>query len=281
MTTEGISIVSKQLHQRIAGGDLPNWADWDDSESTDSNPDTGGANTWLDDTLVDIGSPESGPAETTGSQSTDEHGRRLTISRAVCQHCGTVSRRHHEGCDAPLIYLGGQWRCGDCGVRVPPPAACPDCSGQLERQPVDVPIDLRLEAQPAEIECAIHEETNDRRRTHSLGSLAYSSHLSTIALHHSRDMAHRGFFAHTNPDGQEAIDRYREYGHSDRSAGENIAKLYPDRTASAEDAARSVVDEWMASPGHRENILRDRFEREGLGVYLARDGALYATQNFY
>jgi uncharacterized protein YkwD len=281
MTDDRVSIDHKPLRQRIAGGELPDWADWDGEESTDTNPPPDSSDSWLDDTLVDLGSPERGRADTSASPDASEHGLRLTVNRTVCQHCGTASRRHHQGCDAPLVRIGGQWRCGDCGVEMPPPAECTECGGQVDRRPVDVPFDLRLEARPAEIERAIHEETNDRRHEHALDSLAYSNHLGTIALHHSRDMAHREFFAHTNPDGQAAIDRYREYGHSDGSAGENIAKIYPDRTASAEDAARTVVDEWMASPGHRENILRDRFEREGVGVYLAQDGAVYATQNFY
>lgn len=281
MADKRVSIIRERLRQRIAGGELPNWADWDDEESSDTNPTTDGSKSWLDDTLVNIGQPERESADTAESPGTSESRLRLTVSRTVCQHCGTESLRHHRGCDAPLVRIGGQWRCGNCGVEMPPPAECSECAGQVDRRPVNVPVDRRPEAQAAEIERAIHEETNDRRRKHSLDSLAYSNHLSTIAMHHSRDMAHRGYFAHTNPDGQAAIDRYREYGHSDRSAGENIAKIYPDRTASAEEAARTVVDEWMASPGHRENVLRDRFEREGLGVYLAQDGAMYATQNFF
>jgi uncharacterized protein YkwD len=276
MTDERIS-----TRERIASDELPDWADWNDEETTETNRTTGDSNTWLDETVAAIGPPEPASETPEGQTDATAHGRALTVSRIVCQQCGTTALHHHLRCTAPILRLGGQWRCGDCGVEVPLSVDCPDCGGGVDRQAVSVSLDMRPEVRPGGVERAIHAETNDRRRSHSRGALSHSSHLSAIALQHSRDMAHREFFAHTDPDGQAAVDRYREYGHSDRSTGENIAKIYPDRTASSEEAAKRVVAEWMASPGHRENILRDRFEREGIGVYLARDGALYATQNFY
>ena len=47
-----------------------------------------------------------------------------------------------------------------------------------------------------------------------------------------------------------------------------------------ESVARAMVQAWMESPGHRENILRTQYARIGVGV--AYDGTLYyyGTQNF-
>nr|WP_246391966.1 CAP domain-containing protein [Halosimplex pelagicum] len=140
---------------------------------------------------------------------------------------------------------------------------------------------MRLSAESVEIEHAIHDETNRRRVDHGLDRLTYSDHLSIIAARHSRDMAQRDFFAHANPDGDEPSDRYKTFGHDTRSSGENIALEHYDVLATPEKVAQSVVDAWMNSQGHRENILRDHFTEEGIGVYLNHDGGVYATQNFY
>ena len=41
--------------------------------------------------------------------------------------------------------------------------------------------------------------------------------------------------------------------------------------------AFQVVDGWMHSPGHRENILIKHWQTEGIGVYVARDGSVFVT----
>ena len=47
-----------------------------------------------------------------------------------------------------------------------------------------------------------------------------------------------------------------------------------------DDVARNIVNEWMGSPGHRENILTPGFDKMGAGV--ARQGVFYlATQLFF
>ena len=46
------------------------------------------------------------------------------------------------------------------------------------------------------------------------------------------------------------------------------------------DLARAVVDGWMESPGHRENILRSGIDREGVGVAIGRDDSVRVTQDF-
>ena len=45
--------------------------------------------------------------------------------------------------------------------------------------------------------------------------------------------------------------------------------------------ATQFVDMWMNSDGHRQNILTERWNNEGIGVYYdSEDGEVYATQNF-
>ena len=49
---------------------------------------------------------------------------------------------------------------------------------------------------------------------------------------------------------------------------------------SLEELANLVVDGWMDSPGHRENILNSTYDVEGIGVAINDDEEVYVTQNF-
>ena len=48
---------------------------------------------------------------------------------------------------------------------------------------------------------------------------------------------------------------------------------------SMKEIAKSTVDGWMDSEGHRKNILTPRFDREGIGVVISPDDKVYITQN--
>lgn len=130
------------------------------------------------------------------------------------------------------------------------------------------------------VERAVHEAVNARRRTRGLSLLSFDDHLAAVARTHSRDMDRRGFFDHETPDGRSVSDRYRQTGYDPRPSGENIAKQYPTHGSDAGDVAESVVESWMNSPGHRENIVEPSWTNQGIGAFRADDGALYVTQNF-
>lgn len=88
--------------------------------------------------------------------------------------------------------------------------------------------------------------------------LALSPDLSRIAQAHACDMARRGYFSHTAPDGQTMTDRGRRAGMPGLCAmGENIAQGQSD--------VPTVVASWMRSPGHRRNILDAEFRLVGFG----------------
>lgn len=207
----------------------------------------------------------------------------IVINRYECSQCGALSSPgfHDDStCNAPIIYSAGQWRCADCGASTEIQQTCFDCGASINNPRTKVPLDLSLRADPSVIEQAIHAATNRRRSDHGLETLAYSPHLSAVALQHSRDMARRDFFDHESPDGDGPADRYREFGHDARVSGENIALTYHPLNDSPEEVGRSVVDDWMDSQGHRENILRTQFDAEGIGVFIDSDSAVYSTQNF-
>lgn len=123
----------------------------------------------------------------------------------------------------------------------------------------------------------IHVRVNAVREERGLSTLGYSSVLAEIAEAHSGDMAEYDYFSHTNQQGLDAGDRYDRHGVG-CAAGENIFR-YSATWITPEDLAQRAVDAWMDSPGHRENILRSRFDREGIGVVYGDDW-VYVTQNF-
>jgi len=155
------------------------------------------------------------------------------------------------------------------------------------------------------IEFAIHNRINEIRQQRGLSRLKMAKKLRQAAEIHSTDMAQRGYFAHESPEGEGFQARYEQAGYSCRvdtgvgneyaTGAENIAYTWaygevnidggPDRSYNGNETkiAHGIVEWWMNSPGHRENILRDYWEYEGIGVATANvDGGVkvYATQNF-
>jgi uncharacterized protein YkwD len=113
---------------------------------------------------------------------------------------------------------------------------------------------------------------NQERTKAGCQPLAADSRLATAARLHSRDMANRGYFDHTTPDGVTFDKRITNAGYRWSSVGENIAKGQKD--------AASVMRSWMDSPGHRANILNCTFKDIGIGLaYDSRRAPLW-TQDF-
>ncbi|MFC3478191.1 CAP domain-containing protein [Halobacterium litoreum] len=105
--------------------------------------------------------------------------------------------------------------------------------------------------------------------------------VASVARAHSEDMADRDYFAHTNPDGEQPWDRYGDVADSPcRTFGENIAMVTVGPDATEDSVANRVVDMWMDSSGHRQNILSAAWNEEGIGVYVTDGGEVYVTQNF-
>lgn len=146
----------------------------------------------------------------------------------------------------------------DFGVDVadePPPAAAPD------RGPTD---DGAL--------AEVIRLTNTERSRHGLGALAIDARLARAAWAHSADMARRGFFAHENPEGLQVWDRAVAAGYAYRRVAENIA--------AGQRTAPEVVAGWLASPGHRANILDGASTQIGVGRAEGGPYGVYWTQVF-
>ena len=102
--------------------------------------------------------------------------------------------------------------------------------------------------------------TNAERANHGCAPLAYSPRLTAAAQGHRRDMAINDYFSHYSLDGRTPWDRIRATGYDYDRAAENIAAGYG--------SPASVVAGWMASTGHRANILNCALTEIGVGYYL-------------
>lgn len=150
------------------------------------------------------------------------------------------------------------------------------------------------------VERHVHEAINEERTARGLEALAFDEDLQEIARSHSEDMAERGYFAHEDPEGNTFADRYDAHGYECRAdtdgsayytGGENIAYTYVDQPVRTDSGdvvehtterklADGLVEQWMNSDGHRENLLADHWTNEGIGISVTDDDRVYATQNF-
>jgi uncharacterized protein YkwD len=104
---------------------------------------------------------------------------------------------------------------------------------------------------------------NRYRRSYGLRPLRGSRSLGRAASRHARDMARRKYFSHTSLGGGTVKGRVGRAGYGRRfAAGENIHYEIP-RPSPAK-----VVAAWMASPGHRQQILSRRWRDTGIGIVM-------------
>jgi uncharacterized protein YkwD len=80
--------------------------------------------------------------------------------------------------------------------------------------------------------------------------------LGQVALGHATDMARHGYFEHQDLAGHSPADRVRAVGYREKLVGENIAY--------GPQSADEVVQGWLDSPGHCENIMDPRFAEMGI-----------------
>ncbi|WP_030195089.1 CAP domain-containing protein [Streptomyces sp. NRRL S-87] len=147
-----------------------------------------------------------------------------------------------------------------------PRTAAPKTVAPTPSRTAEAPVQESASA----VEAAVLTLVNQERARAGCGPVRQNPPLAALAGAFSKDMAVRGFFDHTDPDGRNPWDRANAVGIGGLG-GENIARGQGD--------AAAVMAAWMNSPGHRENILNCEFRTLGVGVYLAPGGPWW-TQDF-
>ena len=105
---------------------------------------------------------------------------------------------------------------------------------------------------------------NDIRAEAGLDPLVWDSNLETVANVRANEISKN--FSHTRPNGRQWYTV-----NSKIQGGENLAFGF--------DTAEDVVDAWMNSPTHKDNILYDEFEKVAISIY-EEDGVYYWGQEF-
>ncbi len=187
-------------------------------------------------------------------------------------------------------------RAGACGV-----ARVPGAGATLARDGV---IDAGL------LDAAVLAEVNAARCQSGIGPLVAAPGLLRVATVHSVWMARTRVFSHDGgPAGQSSLSgRLKRAGIAYSTGAENIATVHlyaldgvtvttgsgacdyrgpGGRRIGAHSyasLAAQVVAQWMASPGHRANILNARLRQVGTGAGFAPGaafcGLFYLTQDF-
>ncbi|MEO0455559.1 MAG: CAP domain-containing protein [Cyanobacteria bacterium P01_A01_bin.114] len=134
----------------------------------------------------------------------------------------------------------------------------------------------------ASADCAQHSTffnqllnlTNAARQTEGLPDLSFSYHLGESAQAYAQEMADNNFFSHTGLNDSTFEKRISATGYRFQAIGENLAAGYS--------TPQAVFDGWMASDGHRANLLSDRFTEVGLGRFYnpSSDHGTYWVQHF-
>ena len=167
---------------------------------------------------------------------------------------------------------------------------------------VNTPIDAR-NPNNALLDAALFHASNEQRIKFNIPIFVYSSQLHKATIGHSEAMINQNFYSHENlfnPVAKNMIDRIYLYTKQYRQMAENIAqhdilggdddkycfeipkrgqefvflncdtkKTIPLRTYA--ELARSVVNGWMNSPHHRQNILDPKLKSMATSGRISKD----------
>jgi uncharacterized protein YkwD len=104
---------------------------------------------------------------------------------------------------------------------------------------------------------------NAERRRRSLPTLAPSATLDRVAQVYADDMLKRSHYGHVDPEGLTVRERAFAGGYPLRFIAENLA--------SGQATVDEVMDAWMGSETHRENILSKIYTEAGSGLAIGRN----------
>lgn len=107
-------------------------------------------------------------------------------------------------------------------------------------------------------EADIVARTNNERLTVGEAPLTISPSLTLAATMKAQDMSNREYFSHDSPLGVTPWHWFDEVDYSYVYAGENLAVHFLE--------AKAVVESWMKSPSHKDNILHEEYSEIGVGM---------------
>jgi uncharacterized protein YkwD len=159
----------------------------------------------------------------------------------------------------------------------PPPDAMPPPAGPDCQNPASWP------AQWVGFEDEVLTLVNEKRAAGAtcgatvkppVPALTMEAHLRQAARCHSLDLGTHNYFSHDSQDGRSPWDRISQAGYTAFGNAENIA--------AGQSSPASVVDSWMSSPGHCNNVMTSGSNEIGIGFAMVEgsDFGRYWTQDF-
>jgi uncharacterized protein YkwD len=106
---------------------------------------------------------------------------------------------------------------------------------------------------------------NRERAATNLRPLRVNQRLRRAATRYAVDMVAGGFFRHDSPDGTSILSRLQAVGYLEDAADWDIGENLYWATGTL-NTPGAVVQAWLASPAHRDNMLRTGFREIGIGV---------------
>ncbi len=117
--------------------------------------------------------------------------------------------------------------------------------------------------------------TNQTRLANGVGALRESSQLDQSAKLKAQNMFAEDYWAHYAPSGKSPWYWFDQAGYVYTLAGENLARDF--------DTSQGVIDGWMNSPSHRENMLAPGYKDIGIAVvngYMQGHDTTLVVQHF-
>ncbi len=155
-------------------------------------------------------------------------------------------------------------------VQTSPPAQPTPAKPPVATKKPQAPEPPKTAAPPASGEAAaVLALVNQERAAAGCPAVTINAKLTKAAQDHSQDMASHGNMSHTGSDGSDPGQRITRAGYTWSTYGENVAYGYS--------TPEKVMEGWMNSPGHRQNILNCSFKEIGIGLAQPNN---YWTQAF-
>jgi len=104
----------------------------------------------------------------------------------------------------------------------------------------------------------LYQLTNEQRQKNGLTALQYNAKLAEAAQKKAQDMFIKNYWAHYGPDGSTPWQFILSSGYQYEFAGENLAKNFL--------FSQGVIDGWMNSQTHRDNILKSEYSDVGFAI---------------
>ncbi len=104
----------------------------------------------------------------------------------------------------------------------------------------------------------IVELTNQKRAEQGLSPLVINGQLNEAAQRKAGDMFAFNYWSHISPSGRDPWSFFQEAGYKYLYAGENLARDFMD--------SQSVINAWMNSSSHKDNLLNRNYQEIGVAV---------------